>query len=265
MRDEALVLSDFDRPVTIMVANPKGGVGKTPVSMLLAAAFGTVRGGGVIAWDNNELRGTLPDRSVSLHRRNVHDLLGAIGRVSLPESRFDDLAYLLNHQPHGNFFTLGSAASSGHVITERDFAQIHEVFERHFQVIVVDTGNNEAAANWLAAARCADVLVIPTKWRRDSLISAARMLETLQYASPALLQRTVIAASNGPAEAQPEAKASARAWFGAAYPVVEIPVDPHVAEGGVIDYARLKPATRQAADRLATEVVRRLGTPEIHL
>jgi Mrp family chromosome partitioning ATPase len=55
----------FGRPVSFVVAIPKGGAGKTPVTLLLAGAFGVARGGGVLAWDNNELRGTM-NRAASI-------------------------------------------------------------------------------------------------------------------------------------------------------------------------------------------------------
>ncbi|WP_425307716.1 hypothetical protein AADG42_02830 [Ammonicoccus fulvus] len=258
LRDLQSIKTVFKRPVTVMVANPKGGSGKTPVSVLLAAAFGQIRGGGVVAWDNNELRGTLPDRTDSPHRRNIHDLLESLDQLRWSTSQFTDLAHFLNRQDSGNFYTLGSAQEAGHVVTGQNFRQVHELFGRYFQVVVVDTGNNEAAPNWTAAAGEADCLVVPTKWRKDSLIPAARMLESLQDTNPGLLQRTVIAATNGPADSQKTVKSNAASWFGSSHPIVEVPMDPHIAEGGQIDYALLKDSTRRASLRLAAEVATRL-------
>jgi len=258
--DEELVRTPFDRPVTIMVANPKGGVGKTPTALLLAAAFGVVRGGGVCAWDNNELRGTMPDRSVSLHRQTVRDVLAAQDRLMSPQSQMTDVAQFLNHQPTGKFFTLGSAQVSGHVISKQDFETIHRILTRYFSIVVVDTGNNEASPNWLAAAHEADCLVVPTKWRKDSLIPAARMLETLQSERGDLLNRTIVVATNGPMDSQPEVRRSGAQWFGGERQIVEIPTDPHIAEGGIIEYDKLKPRTQRQALRLAAQVAQLLAT-----
>ena len=67
----------------IAFANPKGGVHKTTATVLAAATIGSVRGRGVIAWDDNELRGTLGLRAGSArHARTIRHLLHEPGRRS---------------------------------------------------------------------------------------------------------------------------------------------------------------------------------------
>ena len=57
-------------------ANPKGGVHKTTATVLAAATIGSVRGRGVVAWDDNELRGTLGLRAGSArHARTIRHLV----------------------------------------------------------------------------------------------------------------------------------------------------------------------------------------------
>src|SRR5262249_44355772 len=65
-------------------ANPKGGVHKTTATVLTAATIGSVRGKGVIAWDDNELRGTLGLRAGSArHARTIRHLIADLALVEI--------------------------------------------------------------------------------------------------------------------------------------------------------------------------------------
>lgn len=254
VEDLASIRRQFTRPITVMVAQPKGGGGKTPTVVGLSAAFGEVRGGGVVAWDNNELRGTLQDRTYSEHRRDVRDLLGSSDWLMRGDARVSDVQQWMNYQHHGQFWALGSSQRAGDQVSDEDFATVHEIFARYFQFIIVDTGNNERASNWEAAMRRADVLVVPIKWRKDHLIPAARMLETLrEEEAEVLADRTVIVGTNGPGEANATIRGEAAQWFEGKH-IVEIPTDAHIATGEVIDYDRLAPATKTAYRHLAAVV-----------
>ncbi len=70
------VQRSLDGPKTVVVINPKGGANKTTATVLIAAAFGTHRGGYTLAWDNNETRGTLGWRAQpTRHINTAVDLL----------------------------------------------------------------------------------------------------------------------------------------------------------------------------------------------
>src|SRR5690606_27866946 len=80
---ERKVQRRLDAPRTIVVLNPKGGAHKTTSTLLLAATFGTQRGGATLAWDNNETRGTLGWRAQNApHHRTAVDLLADLERLS---------------------------------------------------------------------------------------------------------------------------------------------------------------------------------------
>ncbi|MFC3245009.1 hypothetical protein ACFOJ6_25430 [Gordonia humi] len=49
----------------VAVLNVKGGMGKTPTTIMLGNTFGQYRGGGVVLWDSNESKGTLSERAAT--------------------------------------------------------------------------------------------------------------------------------------------------------------------------------------------------------
>src|SRR5262249_29836125 len=73
---------EIPTPQVLALANPNGGVHKTTATVLTAATIGSVRGKGVIAWDDNELRGTLGLRAGSArHARTIRHLIADLARV----------------------------------------------------------------------------------------------------------------------------------------------------------------------------------------
>ena len=82
---ERTVQRRLDGPRTIVILNPKGGAHKTTSTLLLAATFGTQRGGATLAWDNNETRGTLGWRAQNApHHRTAVDLLEHLDSFAEP-------------------------------------------------------------------------------------------------------------------------------------------------------------------------------------
>ena len=169
-----------------MVADPRGGSGKTTTSLLLAGAFGTARGGGVLALENHELRGTMHLRTGAVvGASNIRDLIQAQRdtRAGQDMVRLGDLSGFVRHQVAGQYDVLVSATKSGRALGRDEFDDVHALVSRFYQMIIVDTANNESAENWQAAIEVADALVVPVKWRNDYSVPAIEMLEELQHSA----------------------------------------------------------------------------------
>lgn len=68
-------LSTWPRSVGILVANPKGGVGKTPLSLLTAGVLANIRGGGTIVLEVSDDPGALAVRAEGPAVAGVAELL----------------------------------------------------------------------------------------------------------------------------------------------------------------------------------------------
>lgn len=167
---------------TVAIANPKGGANKTPTTLMLAAVFARWGGSGVVAWDNNETRGTLGWRSEQgPHASTVLDLLPHVEDLLDPAARAGDMARFLHHQPTDRYDVLRSddAVESDHEVDADEVDSLHRVLGKYYRLVFIDTGNSERANNWRAALAHADQLVVPMVGREDTAEAAALMLDAL--------------------------------------------------------------------------------------
>lgn len=260
--DREAACQTFGRPVTVVVADPRGGSGKTTTSILLAGAFGNARGGGVLVLENHELRGTMHLRTHAQGKdRTIRDLLGAQNYrgPSGEVVRIGELSAYARHQVAGQFDVMVSETKRDRALTREEFESVHDLGSRFYSVIIVDTANDESAENWRAAVQRADALVVPLKWRNDYSLPAIEMLEELQGSGDPRLQdlvrRTVVVASHNHGDLDARCQQHLKPYFlERTKAVIEINPDPHIAEGNVIEHDQLSVATRRQAERLAAEV-----------
>lgn len=264
VQDRRAVNSQWSRGKTVVVANPKGGAGKSPTVLGIAATFGELRGGGAtVAWDNNETLGTLGIRSEPGRiPTTAVDLLSNLELFERIDARRGELGGFLRHQESGQFDVLVSDEDPKRMseIGQEEYRRIHWVLQRWNDIIVVDTGNNPRAANFLAAIESADMLVIPVRWTADVVVSAGRLIDQLRAnGHEDLVDRAVTVVTGASAtRAQPlEQVQQWQRWYAEqTAAVVTIPYDRHLAVGDAIVYGDLAAATRRAYLRLAAEVSR---------
>lgn len=250
--DRAAIQRDFDGPRTIVFVNPKGGAAKTTGVLAAGFTFGTVRGGGVVAWDNNETRGTLGIRGIrSSHRNTTRELLEDLGRFSdVYHSRIGDLGAFVRSQGDAHFDVLASDERpdvTGQIHAD-DFNAVHQLLQRFYRVIIIDTGNNMRAENWLAAADAADLLVVTSTIREDTGYSGLWMLDALQDAGYENLKHKSLAVLSDPS-AQVDtnlARDLTEVYQQRTRAVYRVPYDPALVSGSVVPYGQLSEATRMS-------------------
>lgn len=241
---------DFDGPRTIAFINPKGGAAKTTGVLAAGYTFGTVRGGGVVAWDNNETRGTLGIRGTrSTHRNTTRELLEDLERFTdVYQSRIGDLGAFVRSQGDAHFDVLASDERPDvtGTIRAQDFDAVHKLLERFYRVILIDTGNNMRAENWLAAAGAADLLVVTSTVREDTGYSGLWMLDALQDAGYQNLKYKAVTVLSDPS-AQVDSKLAddlVDVYQQRTRGVYRVPYDPALVAGSVVPYAQLSENTR---------------------
>ncbi|UCM87989.1 MinD/ParA family ATP-binding protein [Streptomyces marincola] len=248
------VQMSFAGPRTIVFANPKGGSGKTTSTLMAGRTLGVHRGGGVVAVDNNETRGTLGERALPAgHPRTARDLLGHLDLFETPAARLGDLGAFVRGQGPAHFDVLASDERprvTGQIDAPA-FERLHELFRRYYQLVLVDSGNNIRASNWLAAARSANLIAITATAREDSASAALWMADALErdVLGAGGLKARGVALVSDPAPGR-DASALREAVLGAFAErcaiAMPIPYDPALAGGGPVDHSRIRPATHTA-------------------
>jgi MinD-like ATPase involved in chromosome partitioning or flagellar assembly len=246
------VLRTFAGPRTIVVANPKGGAHKTTSVLMAGMTFGTVRGGSVLAWDNNETRGTLGVRSIpAAHHNTAKELLGNLELFrNQPSARLGDLGRFVRGQGEAHFDVLASdedAEVTGQIRAE-DFRQLHEVLERFYRLLLIDTGNNMRAENWLTAIDTSHLLVVTSTIREDTGYSGLWMLDALEKSGRGELVRNAVTVLSAPAPRVDEQLAHEleRAYRSRTRAAVRVPHDPQLEAGTAVEFEQLQATTRAA-------------------
>ncbi|MBM7024507.1 MinD/ParA family protein [Clavibacter zhangzhiyongii] len=235
---------------TIAVIGEKGGVGKTTTTYMLGAVLGRVRGGTILAWDNNEFNGTLGDRSYeAAHDHTARDLLGHIDTFTA-QAHQAELVNFVRPQRDNKFDVLASQSldSATDVIDADAFRKLHAALSRFYRVIVVDTGNNSKATTWQAAVEAADQLVLTSLAKEDASRKIASLADTLveQGYADKLANAVTLIGHTSPVD-YPELEQRLRDHMGKlTRAVVSVPFDPGFDQGDVIEYAALGRESQEA-------------------
>jgi MinD-like ATPase involved in chromosome partitioning or flagellar assembly len=242
---------------TIAVVNGKGGVGKTMTTAMLAAVFARNGGGGVLAWDNNDTRGTLGWRTEQgLYDTTLRDLLPAAPELLSVSAGVSDITRYVHHQPADRYDVLRSnpeLLATDQRIPAGEFDLLMQVAARYYRLVIFDSGNDESADRWLRMIDSSYQLVLPTLAAPESAESAALLLDALRCRDPrsaALADHAVVVVTQAePGDAR-AARRVADQFSGHVRAVEVIPFDAAL-KSGPLRFDTLHRRTQEAWTRAA--------------
>jgi cellulose biosynthesis protein BcsQ len=242
-------------PRTIMLANGKGGAGKTLATVCLSTILARYSGAATVAWDNNQTRGTLGWSTESArHEASVLDLLPNIGRLLGTDAQSADMASYVHHQTRDRYDVLKSKPdmlASGQRFDAGTVDRVHKVLTKFYRLVLIDSGNDETDPMWLAGLDRTDQLVVPTTTDDKWCESAALLLEELVNAGgryKELAENAVVIVGVETSDVKPQKVAEQVRRFrdaGLGRDVLTIPYDAGL-KARVINYDALQEPTKLA-------------------
>ncbi|MBG6218734.1 MinD-like ATPase involved in chromosome partitioning or flagellar assembly [Arthrobacter sp. CAN_A6] len=233
---------------TMAVVQLKGGATKTTVAYHLAATYGRIRGGNILAGEFNENQGTLGERALSgAHDRSTLDLIRNLDTVT---RRTSDLVRYIRPQGDDRIHVLASPPEGAdrRRVDGTSVKAAHDVLLSLYNLILLDTGNSAQASTWQAAVDVADSLVFVAQNKADDFKLLEATIEGVKAQGHAgKFARSILVITN---TAQPNAERLAQLQeYGTSIglaAVIVVPFDRSLQEGQDFDYEALNPATRQA-------------------
>lgn len=252
-------LGTWQRSAGILVANPKGGTGKTPLSLAIAGCLASIRGGGVVAVEVSDDPGALSVRAegatsvgVAELLRDLHEIRGA-GQLA---------GYVAQQTSYASVIgTVGDRAP----LDGDDVRRVAQLVDTYYPLRVMDSGNVPSSAAFHGALEVTDVLVIPVLDALDALQGAMQLLRHLHQLGgrAAELARSAIVVrmhDGRPENREISAYADELITAAGVWHVVHVPYDPHIAERTTLSYESLHPATAAAVTFITEAIVTHLNT-----
>ncbi|MCM1968758.1 hypothetical protein [Streptomyces sp. G1] len=248
---------EVQQPVTtgrvIAVTSIRGGVGKSTVAALLGRTFNHYRHDPVLTLEADAALGTLP---VRMGAESVRWSCGDLARILTPSMQLTDLTGYLVPVADGGWLLPASNGRVGPPLDVRTYRTVTLALRRYFAVTVVDceTLPGDVARTAMDTAH-ARVVVAPMT--AEGVDGTRQVLDWLAQLPHSALAATVVALSAATPDTTLDPKAAAAYLREPGVPVVPIPYDRHLAQGGPIHTAMLGRSTREAAVSLAAETMRR--------
>ncbi|MFC9313801.1 type VII secretion protein [Streptomyces nigra] len=248
---------EVQQPVTtgrvVAVTSIRGGVGKSTVAALLGRTFNHYRHDPVLTLEADAALGTLPMR---MGAKTVRWTCADLASILTPSMGLTDLTGYLVPVQDGGWLLPASQGRVGAPLDVRTYRTVTLALRRYFAVTVVDSETlpGEVARTAMDTAH-ARVVVAPMT--AEGIHGTRQVLDWLAQLPHSALHSTVVALSAATPDATLDERTAVAHLREPGVPVVLLPYDRHLAQGGPIRTDLLANATRDAAVRLAAEAMRR--------
>ncbi|WP_197504041.1 MinD/ParA family protein [Mycobacterium sp. 852002-30065_SCH5024008] len=223
----------------------KGGVGKTSVAASVGSLFAELRRQDhVVAIDADTAFGRLSSRIDPGSSGSFWELTADKNLQS-----FSDVVARVGRNSAG-LHVLGGEPASGprRVLDPAIYREAALRLDHHFAISVIDCGSTMDAPVTQEVLRDLDALIVVSSPWADGANAAARTMEWLaDQGFDTLLQNSIVVLNDSDGHADKRTRALlAREFIDHGRPVIEVPFDPHLRPGGVIDVSReMASATRR--------------------
>jgi MinD-like ATPase involved in chromosome partitioning or flagellar assembly len=255
--EEVIRQTTWTRAVSILIANPKGGVGKTPTALALGGVLGAIRGGSVCILEVSDDPGALTFRAEGNPKLGLGELVrdietirtaGQLAGYTAPQSSFASVIGTVGRRQH---------------LGRDDVIEVARVIDEFYSIRVMDSGNQPSSSAFAGAVATADVLVVPVYNTGDAVIEALNLLVELRAMGDHAAELADAAILLWLTDGRPENLAVVErvgamvgdAGFAQQF---SIPFDPHIAERSQISLTRLAQPTVRAFTAAAAGVINAL-------
>lgn len=252
--EEIIRQATWTRAISILVANSKGGVGKTPVALMLAGTLASVRGGSVCVLEVSDDPGALNFRAEGSPNLGLGELVSAVSTVFTAGQLAGYTA------PQTSFASVIGSIGTRPPLTRTDVVAVSAVIDSFYAIRVMDSGNQSSSSAFEGAVETADALVIPVLNSGDAVFEALALLERLRKEggqSAGLADRAIILRLTDGRPEHPQVMERLDRILAAAgvAQVFSVPYDAHIAERGQLTLGRLDPATYRVLAAAAATIV----------
>ncbi len=237
----------------------KGGVGKTTVSASVGSVLAELRRGDrVVAVDADTAFGRLGSRIDPRADGSYWELAKNKNLQS-----FAEVLTRMGSNSAGLFVLAGESGSRRGILDPAIYREATMRLDRHFTISIVDCGSTMDAPVTQEALRDMDALIVVSSPWPDGASAAAQTMEWLaHHGKTGLLQRSVVVLNDSDGHSDRRTRGTlAQQFRSRGQAVVEVPFDPGLRPGGVINSTtEMSVPTRQAFVEVAAVLAQFFAT-----